>query len=361
MILINLLKFTKLWYDKPMIEVKKLGVILEPTSQDFESISVFNPGVWQEGEKIYLFYRTMDGKGKSSIGYARFKGPTTLVERWKKPIIEREYDYERRGVEDPRIVKINDTFYLFYIAHDGKDALVCYATSKDLKTFKKMGIISPQITYDRAEKILRGTGLKDSYSFHAALYEKLGGKDILFWAKDTFLFPRKISGKFFLITRVLPDIQIISFNEFRELTTEFWENFFQNLPQHVVLENKYWFESRHIGGGSPPIETKEGWLFIYHGVEARNVGRVYHTGAALLDKENPLKVIGRLREPLFSPTEKWEKSGFVPDVVFATGTAIFGKTLYIYYGAADQRVAVAAVNIKKLLRELKKSPVKPTH
>jgi len=342
-----------------MAEVKKLGIILEPTKHGFESAAVFNPAVWKEGKFVHLFYRAIDSENKSSIGYARLKGPAAVIERWKKPIIDREYDYESRGVEDPRIVKINGTFYLFYVAHDGKNAVTCCAVSQDLKTFKKMGIISSQITYGRAEKILRSAGLKDAYSFHAALYEKLGGKDILLWIKDTFLFPRKINGRFFLITRVLPDIQIVSFKDFKELTAEFWENFFQNLPKHVILENKYWFESRHIGGGCPPIETKDGWIFIYHGVEARNIGKVYHTCVALLDKENPFKIIGRLAEPLFSPTEKWEKTGFIPNVVFATGTAIFGKTLYIYYGAADQRVAAAAVNINELLRELKNSPEKP--
>ncbi|MDP3991222.1 MAG: pesticidal protein Cry7Aa, partial [Candidatus Nealsonbacteria bacterium] len=290
---------------------------------------------------------------------ARLEGPFKVIERWEKPIIYREYEYERLGVEDPRIVKIDNTFYLFYVAHDGKNAVTCYATSQDLKAFKKMGIISPQITYSRVGEILRGAGLKDTYSFHAALYEKLGGKDILLWAKDTFLFPRKIDGKFFLITRVLPDIQIICFNDFKELTTEFWENFLKNLPKHVILENKHWFETRHIGGGCPPIETKDGWILIYHGVEAKNIGRVYHTCAVLLDKKNPLKVIGRLHEPLFSPTEKWEKSGFIPDVVFATGTAVFDDTLYIYYGAADQRVAVASVNINELLLELRKFPGEP--
>jgi len=74
-----------------------------------------------------------------------------------------------------------------------------------------------------------------------------------------------------------------------------------------------------------------------------------------LDKKNPLKLIGHLKEPLFSPEEKWEKTGNVSNVVFPTGTAVFGKKLYIYYGAADARIAVASVNLSELLSELLKN------
>jgi len=79
---------------------------------------------------------------------------------------------------------------------------------------------------------------------------------------------------------------------------------------------------------------------------------VYRVGCALLDKNNPTKVIGRLREPLFSPEKKWEKSGNVSNVVFPTGAVIFGKELYIYYGAADEKIGVASCNIDELLKEL---------
>jgi predicted GH43/DUF377 family glycosyl hydrolase len=334
------------------LKVKRLGVILEPTENSFESEAVLNPGCYQDGKFVHLFYRAIDKDLRSCIGYAKLKGPTKVIERWKKPIINREYDYESRGVEDPRIVKINDTFYLFYVAHDGKNAVTAYAISHSPTKFKKMGIITPQLTYYEAEGMLKKTQLKDAYFFHASLYRERAGDDILFWAKDTFLFPKKINGKFYLITRVLPDIQIVAFNSFEELTIDFWKNYFQNLSKYVILENKHWFETRHIGGGCPPVETKDGWIFIFHAVEESNRGRVYHTCAALLKRENPFKVIGRLHEPLFSPEENWEKFGLVPNVVFATGTAVFNEKLYIYYGAADKRIAVVSVNINELLEEM---------
>ena len=173
------------------------------------------------------------------------------------------------------------------------------------------------------------------------------------WHKDLILFPKKINGQFAMLHRILPDIQIVFFNKFEDLTADFWIKYLRELPKYVVLENKHWFESRNIGGGCVPIETDDGWLIIIHGVEENNEGRFYHAGAALLDKSDPRMVIGKLHEPLFSPTKEWEVSGMVSNIVFPTGTAIFDDTLYIYYGAADRRIAVARVNLQELLTELK--------
>lgn len=335
-----------------MVQVKKLGVVLEPTNLPFENLAVLNPGCWQDGNSIHMFYRAIDQDHKSSIGYACLEGPTTVKERWNKPILSREYEYESHGLEDPRIVRIDTTFYVFYVAHDGKNAVTAYATSANLKALKKMGIISPQLTYHEVESIFANSQLKDAYYLFASFYEEHAGKDVLIWEKDMFLFPEKINGKFVMVHRILPDIQLVFFKDPTELTREFWRDYFTNLSQYVLLESKHWFELRGIGGGCPPIKTKDGWLFIFHAIEEGNKGRVYHACAALLDLENPLKVKGRLHEPLFSPTEEWEQSGFVSNVVFPTGTAVFGDTLYIYYGAADKRIAVASLSIEELLKEM---------
>jgi predicted GH43/DUF377 family glycosyl hydrolase len=152
---------------------------------------------------------------------------------------------------------------------------------------------------------------------------------------------------------------MVFFKSFEELKErKFWKNYLKQLYKNVVLENKYWFESRNIGGGAPPIYTKDGWLIIFHTVEELNKVRIYHASAALLDKRNPFKVIGRLNVPLFSPEESWEKEGFVNNVVFPTGTAVFKKDLYIYYGASDDKIAVAKVNLNELLKKLKNTPQK---
>lgn len=335
------------------VAVEKLGAILEPTARSFERKAVLNPGIYQEGDTVHLFYRAINSRNLSSIGYAKLKGPTEVVERLKKPIITREGIYEKKGVEDPRLVKIGGTFYMTYVAHDGKNALTAYATSTDLKHFKKRGIISPRITYDEAADMFREERLKDRYFMFEAFYEEFAGKDVLLWEKDIFFFPKKINGKYALLHRILPDIQLLYFSRMSDLKSQkFWKDHLEKLPDFVLLENKYWFESRNIGGGAPPIETEAGWLLIFHTVEELNKARIYHASAALLNKKNPLKVIGRLESPLFSPEREWEKEGFVSNVVFPTGTAVFGDDLYIYYGAADQRIAVAKVKLSDLLFKL---------
>lgn len=341
------------------LHLKKLGVILKPTDNLFERKAVLNPACWQEGDFVHLFYRAIDDNHDSTVGYAKLKGPTEVIERKNVPFIPRNYGYESRGVEDPRITKIEDTFYMTYVAHDGKDAITAYAEGVDLLNFKKKGIISPLVTYKRAGSLFREEKLKDRYLMFQAYYQNLYAEDVLLWFKDVLLFPRKINGKFAMLIRILPDIQIIFFNNFDELRERgFWKRNLKNIHKNVVLENKYWFESRNIGGGAPPLYTKEGWLIIFHTVEELNRSRVYHASAALLDLKNPFKVIGRLERPLFSPDEEWEKSGYVNNVVFPTGTAVFGDDLYIYYGAADQQIAVAKVKQKDLIRKLKATPEK---
>lgn len=340
-----------------MVKVRKLGILLKPTKIPFESRGVLNPTTYKQGKYLHLFYRALNRRYESSIGYARLEGPLKVIERWPKPIIKKEFKYEKKGVEDPRLTKLEKTFYLTYVAHDGKNAVTALAKSDNLLSFEKQGIITPKISYDQAEDLFRKLKLKDKYFFFESYYKDKVAKDVLLWNKDVFLFPEKIKGRYALINRVLPDIQIAYFKNFKELFSElFWKKYLRKLSSYVLLENKHWFESRNIGGGCPPIKTKAGWLLIYHGVEELNKIKRYHAGAALLDLKNPQKILGRLREPLFSPTKTWEKKGEVANVVFPTGAAIFGKQLYIYYGAADKRIAVAAVNLQNLIKELLHEP-----
>ncbi|MEK7090165.1 MAG: pesticidal protein Cry7Aa, partial [Patescibacteria group bacterium] len=239
-----------------MLEVKKLGSILEPTKLEFENLAVLNPGVYQDDENVHVFYRAINKNHESCIGYAKLKGPTEVVERWAKPIIERELDHESKGVEDPRIVKIEDTFYMTYVAHDGKNAVTAYATSTDLKHFEKRGVITPRISYHEIKEIFNESQLKDTYRLFSSFYEEEAGRDVFLWEKDVVLFPEKIKGRYALLHRTLPDIQITYFNDFTDLASrDFWTDHFKNLAVYVVLENKHWFETRHIGGGAPPVKT----------------------------------------------------------------------------------------------------------
>ncbi len=340
-----------------MLDVKKEGVILEPTQADFEKVGVINPGVVQEGNKLHLFYRAVGEGNHSSVGYCQLEGPTKVVERSPAPILRPETDYEKQGIEDPRIVFFEDLYHMMYTAFDGKNARVGYATSPDLRTWTRQGTLSPSISYDRAEDLFRQcrSNLKEKYFFFESYYKDKMGVDVLLWSKDAFIIPAKFGGRYAMIHRILPDIQLIYFNDFKQLTDlKFWEEYLYDLDKHIVLESVFGYESRNIGGGAPLIETDLGWLMIYHAVEDTNKGKVYHAAAALLEKENPLNAIGHLPYPLFSPTEEYEKKGTVPNVVFPNATAIFDDRLFIYYGCADAVIAAASVELDELLLELTK-------
>ncbi len=101
-----------------MIIVEKLGIVLSPMSLKFENAGVLNPGVYQEGNTVPIFYRATEEGNFSTIGYAKLNVPMKIVERMDRPIIVRDFDYEKQGVEDPRIVKIEDTYYLTYTAYE---------------------------------------------------------------------------------------------------------------------------------------------------------------------------------------------------------------------------------------------------
>tara|TARA_R110001592_G_scaffold68626_1_gene210294 strand:- start:52571 stop:53608 length:1038 start_codon:yes stop_codon:yes gene_type:complete len=342
-----------------MITVERLGIILSPTENNFENNGVLNPGVYQEGEVVHIFYRAVEDGNFSTIGYAKTKGPLKIAERNTEPLIKREHDYEKHGVEDARIVKIEDTYYLTYTAYDGVNAMGALAVSKDLVHFEKKGIITPPVNYKEYKYHLEHCNrekLNPKYYHYYNLFAQIGlvdEKHRLLRDKDIVLFPRKVNGKFVMLHRIWPGIQIAQFEKWEDLTKAYWEEHIKNLTDYILLDPVYDFEVNYIGAGCPPIETEAGWLLIYHGVCETNIGKTYHAAVALLDLENPAKVIGRLPYPLFSPSKKWEKEGVVNHVVFPTGTAQFGDDLYIYYGAADTHIAAAKVSMTELVDELK--------
>jgi predicted GH43/DUF377 family glycosyl hydrolase len=340
-----------------MLTIKDEGIILEKTDLEFERRVVFNPACVQTGEITHMFYRAVDSNDISSIGYCQLID-NKVVKRFDKPVLSPEFDYEKKGIEDPRVTLLEGTYYLFYTAFDGKNARVAYAISNDLPNFTKKGLISPNITYDEASEIFHQVHLDEGYFISKLQLEKeFKGLNFL-WEKDAGLFPKKINGQFALNHRIRPNIQIIYFQNFEDLTDDYWSSYLADLDKFTVLKSKYWFENEYIGGGCPPIETKDGWLLIYHTIERSTEGLTYRACAALVDLENPTKVIGRLKEPLFSPKEPWEKIGRVNNVVFPSGAVIKNERLYIYYGAADTCIGAKSVEINDLIQELKKEESK---
>jgi beta-1,2-mannobiose phosphorylase / 1,2-beta-oligomannan phosphorylase len=340
-----------------MIKIKKEGIILEKREFEFENSGVLNPAIIKEGDSVHIFYRAVSQGNHSTIGYARLDGPLHLAERWDAPFMIPEFEYETQGVEDARLVMIDDLYYLTYTGYDGINARGAYATSKNLKKFKKQGLLVPPLTYSKfvylAEK--NGKVNENYYRNHKFYYQEADpDKKMMLWDKNVVFFPRRIDGKLVFLHRIRPGIQIVSVNNLDELTKEFWKAYFPDFHQYIVMDPIHKHESDYIGSGCPPIETDAGWLLIYHGVQATRQGLIYSACAALLDLKNPSVELARLPYPLFSPEHVWEKRGEVNNVVFPTGTALFGDRLFIYYGAADERIACASVSLLELKQELLK-------
>lgn len=335
-----------------MIQVKKEGVILKKTKLSFENDSVLNPGIYQDGNTVYMLYRAVRKGNYSTVGYCRLEGPLKVVERHDTPLIIPFEKEESKGVEDSRIVKIEGIYYITYTAYDGINALGALITSTDLVNFERQGIITPMFTFDEFKVLAECNNAANVKYFRHVRHFNPTDK-VYLWDKDVIYFPRKINGKFAFLHRIRPGIQLVTYNHIKDLTKEYWSNYFLHFNEHIILDPiDIQHESSYIGGGCPPIETEAGWLLIYHGVYDTSNGYVYTAAAALLDIDNPIKVIARLPYPLFEPKLDYELNGVVNNVVFPTGTALFDDKLYIYYGAADKCIACASVSLKELLKEL---------
>ena len=233
-----------------------------------------------------------------------FKPDQNISERVIFPVSENESS----GIEDARFVRFVDddgsfTYYATYTAYNGFDILPQLLQTDDFLTFKM--------------HTLSGNAAQN---------------------KGMALFPRKINGRFVMLSRQDGVNNYIMFSE----SLRYWTD--ANLLQEPVHPLEY----VQVGNCGSPVETSEGWLALFHGVGPM---RKYSVWAELLDIDDPSKVIGRLDEPILAPDEH-ERDGYVPNVVYTCGSMIHGDTLVVPYGIADQRCRVATVSIPELLSRL---------
>ena len=218
-------------------------------------------------------------------------------------------DLESKGIEDARFVR--------FTKDDG--TVVYYATYTAYDGFHIM------------PKLLKTT---DFYDFKTSPLNGAGAKN-----KNLALFPRKINGKFAMLSRIDGWNNYIMYSD----TINVWDDPIK------IQSPEYPWEFVQIGNCGSPIETEEGWLVITHAVGSM---RRYTISAALLDLENPEREIGRLKEPLIIPNQD-EREGYVPNVVYSCGSIIHNGELIIHYGLADHSSSFATVNLKLLLERLK--------
>ena len=281
--------------------------------------AVLNAGAAEVDGTTVLLCRVEDRRGLSHLTVARSPDGFSNWVVDNQPLLEPDpaRSYEAWGVEDPRITWVAElqTWVIVFTSFGPGGPSLSLATTSDFRTVHRLGMV-------RAPEDKNG----------ALLPRQIGGSYILFHRPVSSLTQRS-------------DIWL---SRSTDLTS--WS------PPEPVLGARPggWWDSARIGVGPPPIETSEGWLMIYHGVRQTVAGALYRAGAALLDLDDPTRVIRRSPEWVLGPTEPYELIGDVPGVVFPCGMIHDTATdrLRLYYGAADSCVGLATANLRTLISYL---------
>jgi predicted GH43/DUF377 family glycosyl hydrolase/mannose-6-phosphate isomerase-like protein (cupin superfamily) len=311
-----------------MIRLRRYGgnPILKPLPEHpWEALAVFNPGAVQAAGRVHMVYRAMSKDNTSVLGYASSADGFNF-ERSPEPIYVPREDFEIKkvpggnsGCEDPRLTVTDGRVYMCYTAYNGAEPPRVALTSIDLDDF-----VAHQ--WDRWSK---PTVITEPHYAN----------------KDAAIFPRKVNGKYALLHRIEPDIWVDFVDDLDFTAGEF-------LGGRVLMSPRAGErDSRKIGIAGPPIETPQGWLLLYHGV-SKKTDHHYHVRAALLDRDDPTKVIARTRDPILDTMMPYEREGVVPNVVFPCGHAVLGDILFVYYGGADTVIGVATISLSELMRKL---------
>jgi len=299
--------------------------ILSAKDWPYPANAVFNPAATMFHGKVLLLARVEDRRGFSHFTKAISDDG---IDHWqidRVPTLEpdpKNYPEEQWGIEDPRITWLAqlNKWAIIYTAYSRGGPLVAMALTEDFVNFERFGPLMPP-------------------------------ED-----KDAALFPRKINGKWALIHRPITANYVPGAHIWLSASDDFahWGD------RHVLMHARRggWWDGGKIGLAAPPIETAEGWILFYHGVRQTASGSIYRLGLALLDLENPTKVLHRSDEWVFGPTERFEREGDVDDVIFPSGWILDAKTrmLKMYYGGADSCIALATANVGDLLEYIKKCP-----
>ncbi len=317
-----------------IIKRSKSNPIISPIKEHaFENFSTFNGSPVEVGKNVHLLYRaqslpeTFENNrfSVSVIGKAMSLDGVNFKNR--EQFIYPEHVWERFGLEDPRVTKIDEKYFIFYTAlsvfpFSGDGIKVGLAISSDMKTISEKHQVTP------------------------------------FNAKAMALFPEKINGKYVAMLSVNTDkppsrIALAEFKKLEDMWDEkYWKKWYSELDKHVVSIPK--LDSDQVEVGAVPIKTDGGWLFVYSHVKNYfSNDKNFGVRAVLLDLQNPKKIIGKTRGSLLVPEESYEKYGQAPNIIFPSGALVKKDKLVIYYGATDTTCAMAEVSLPALLFSMK--------
>lgn len=331
---------------KVLLQRYEKNPILIPNEANWwESKAVFNCAILHYENKFHMLYRAIGEYERyiSRIGYASSTDGYSFA-RSNHIALEPTQDYEKYGIEDPRMVEIDNQVYITYVilsayVTDGAvvEASTALATTTDFLKYTRLRVITS-----------KGSNNKDVVLFP----EKMSQQQSSVLSSSTSSNNADGAGKYFFLHR--PSSWIGSTYGVDKPSIWLGEgNALTNFEKHtLLLKPEEDWEELKVGAGPPPIKTRAGWLVIYHGVSRE---KVYSAGAALLDLHDPSKIIGRTKTPILEPKERYEKLGDVNNVVFPTGACIVDNDkLFVYYGAADKVCCLATTDLNYLLDHILK-------
>jgi len=276
--------------------------------------SAFNAAAVKVNGRTLLLCRVEDLTGSSCLWLARSDDGVHFTpdpEPAMLPATEEPFHaVERFSLEDPRITLLDDAYYITYIGFSQYDNATLLARTRDFVHYERVGLIT--------------------------LPEN----------KNVVLFPEKIGGRYARLDRPMTQTS---------RRGDIWISFSPDLlhwgdPRPVMTPRPRKWDSHKIGPGAPPLKTDAGWLIIYHGVRATAAGLLYRLGAALVDLEEPWRVIGRASEAILSPLAPEDFQGNVGNVVFTCGAILEDDgELKVYYGAADQAMCLATARVEDMI------------
>ena len=278
----------------------------------FTCNTVFNAAPIKRGDEYFLLLRVEGQHGYSLFALARSDdGYEWEVDRWPVMVPAEEghfSKYEEAGIEDPRLTELDGSVYIVYTAFSGYGPVMTLARTEDFEEFERLGIISEPGN------------------------------------KDGVLFPERVGGNFVRLDRPIG-------NEVGSIWVSYSKDLLSWGDSDVVVAPRpgHW-DSYRVGASAVPIRTDEGWLEIYHGTKMTSGGPIYRAGVALLDLENPSRVIGRSAVPVLAPRMDYERIGDVNNVVFVSGAVVEPDgEVKVYYGAADTSICMATISLGELI------------
>ena len=284
------------------------GPVIAPQGEGWESAGTFNPSViWHDGQ-IVMLYRAQDSNGTSRLGYATSADGIRFLRR-PEPVLSPETEYEKGGgLEDPRLVKIDDTYYLTYTGYNKTDAQLCLATSKDLVHWDRKGVILPAYRGPVEQGLDQGRR-------HRAGKDRWKVLDVLSRDRrrqDRPDGPRLLAGPGALDRRAR-----------------------RSRPAAAARP------VRLAGGRARPSTHRDVRRHHPDLQRGRRQRSCTAQGLSASIRADPRRVLSRTETPVFAPETDWEKVGQVPNVVFVEGMVFHGGRWLFYYGGADKYVGVA--------------------